>query len=539
MNENMASSNATAETATVTSDFTLVDAMDVDGDIPPALTLSVSPRHDSIGLGTNLTTTQVCATIKARDLPDEQRAPVDIVVALDVSGSMTGNKLQQCKKTLELLMRVLLPRDRFGLVSFACEAILEIPAQNMTTQNKEAALQKIKALHTRGTTNISAAIGLASQEINMIENPNEVRSIFLLTDGHANNGITEPEGIVAATKNCLDEGVSVMEMDITEDLTQSRNNRGFKILFKKRSNEPSTSDPPANVTVKDENAKPPISLHCLGYGTDHDSDFLRQIASATPGGTYYFVENDSNVGSAFGDALAGILSVVAQNAVVNIQVPTENPSLEIVNVHHARQVKRENGSYSVTIGDFYAEETRDVVFEVSLATPIEGASSRIPHAEITVAFMDAIQKRPVKSGPMVCYVDRPKGNELSEANHHVLVQWLRIYATEQMTEADKLAKVNLGAARARIQEAVGRIKSTPGIQRTDPLIVQLIAELNQVLQGLSSQAQYASTGAHYTHRTIQCHSMQRCSEATYESATVYRGSAKMAMAKAFKEGTDS
>ena len=324
----------------------------------------------------------------------------------------------------------------------------------------------------------------------MIEDPNEVRSIFLLTDGHANNGIVDPVSIVEATKNCLVEGVSMMDMDTTtEDLTQSRNIRGFAGLFKKRTTLSSTSNPPANVTVKNETAKPPITLHCLGYGTDHDSDFLRQIASATPGGTYYFVENDSNVGSAFGDALAGILSVVAQNAVVNITVPTEATalSLEIVDVHHAQKVKRENGSYSVTIGDFYAEETRDVVFEVSLATPIEGASSRIPHAEITVAFMDAIQKRPVKSGPTLCYVDRPKGNELSEANNHVLVQWLRIYATEEMSEADKLAKQNLAAARARIQGAIGTIKSTPGIHQSDPLIEQLIAELNQVMQGLSSR----------------------------------------------------
>lgn len=533
MNENVISSNATADTATVTSDFTLVEAMDVDG-IPPALSLSVSPRHDLIGLGTNLTTTQVCATIKARDLPDEQRAPVDIVVALDVSGSMTGNKLQQCKKTLELLMRVLLPRDRFGLVSFASEACIEIPVQHMMTQNKEAALHKIKSLHTRGATNISAAIGLASQEINMIENPNEVRSIFLLTDGHANTGITDAEIIVQA--NCLVEGVSLIDMDTTEDGTESSNKGGFGRLFKKRSAVPPTSNPPTNVTVvKNETAKP-ITLHCLGYGTDHDSDFLRQIANATPGGTYYFVENDSNVRSAFGDAVAGILSVVAQNAVVNIKVPPEASALflEIVDVHHAQKVKRENGSYSVTVGDFYAEETRDVVFEVSLATPIEGGTSRIPHAEITLAFTDAIQKRPVKTGPTICYVDRPKGNEMSEANHHVIVQWLRIYATEEMSEADKLAKQqNLAAARARIQKALDTIKSAPGFQQSDPLIEQLVAELNQVLQGLSSRHEYASRGSHYTHRTIQSHAMQRCSEATYNSASVYRGSKKMAMAKAF------
>lgn len=83
-----------------------------------ALKLSVTPRHAVIGTGNS----QVCVTVTARDpldVNDEDcRAPVDIVVALDNSDSMRGDKLDLCKKSLELTLRSLRSDDRFGLVSF-------------------------------------------------------------------------------------------------------------------------------------------------------------------------------------------------------------------------------------------------------------------------------------------------------------------------------------------------------------------------------------------------------------------------------------
>ena len=141
-----------------------------------ALVMNVTPKYRIIGIDTKHSTTQICVTITAHELPDDcdQRSPVDIVVAIDVSGSMHGNKLELSKKTLELLLRVLLPDDKFGLVSYASEAKVEFPVSKMTPGNKEVALRKIRSLHSRDSTNISAAIGLAFQEMRAIENPNEV-----------------------------------------------------------------------------------------------------------------------------------------------------------------------------------------------------------------------------------------------------------------------------------------------------------------------------------------------------------------------------
>jgi hypothetical protein len=56
----------------------------------------------------------------------------------------------------------------------------------------------------------------------------------------------------------------------------------------------------------------PVSMLCFGYGSDHNAAILRDIASATETGSYYYVKDDRDVGSAFGDAMGGILSVVAQ-----------------------------------------------------------------------------------------------------------------------------------------------------------------------------------------------------------------------------------
>lgn len=518
MTDSRSPSNAMADESTVASDFSFVEAADAGS--PQALSLSVTPRHDVIGLGSLISTTQICINVKAREIADdeEHRAPVDIIIALDCSGSMSGEKLALCKKTLERLLRVLMPFDRFGLISFASEAIIEIPIQAMTAANKKSALEKIRLLSTRGSTNISGAIGLAAQEMRTVENPNEVRSIFLLTDGHANEGISDVDGVVTITKNCLVEDQYI-------DFSELSPPTGG-ILKRKRDSD-----------VDAENPTPPISLHCFGYGENHDSSFLQNVASATSGGTYYFVDKDSNVGSAFGDAMGGILSVVAQSAVVNITVPqyAADFGVEITKVYHPQSLKRDNGTHSVTVGDFYAEESRDVLFEVKLATPLEGADgSPVAHAIASLSYTDTIEKRPVEAGPIKCTINRPPGNEVSKTHLHVLVQGLRIKATEEMAEAEQDCQAgNLASARAKIQRTQEMIERTPGVQ-ADPVVEQLSFDLSTVAQGLDSQRSYASYGRHTMQRSVQAHRRQRCSEAAPDTPSVYRVSGKDARSRAFQ-----
>ena len=58
----------------------------------PTLEFTVTPHRKTIGIRSSEVITQICATVKACELPIYSRAPVDIVVALDVSGSMVSKK---------------------------------------------------------------------------------------------------------------------------------------------------------------------------------------------------------------------------------------------------------------------------------------------------------------------------------------------------------------------------------------------------------------------------------------------------------------
>jgi len=146
----------------------------------PSLEFSVAPHRGSIGLRSSEVVTQICATVKASELPADDsyaRAPVDIVVALDVSGSMRVDKLDLCKKTLSLLLRELHHDDRFCLISFSDDARIEVPMLKVSDEQKLNAVHIIEQMQVRGRTNIASAISLAAEVANGVK----VRYAFVRT----------------------------------------------------------------------------------------------------------------------------------------------------------------------------------------------------------------------------------------------------------------------------------------------------------------------------------------------------------------------
>jgi hypothetical protein len=204
------------------------------------------------------------------------------------------------------------------------------------------------------------------------------------------------------------------------------------------------------------------------------------IADATPGGTYYFVDNDTNVKSTFGDAMGGVLSVVAQSAVVTISVPLTAAALgvEIVNVHHKDKIQRGNGSYTITVGDFYAEETRDVLFDIKLACGEPGLIP-IPHAMTQLSYTDTIHKAACTAWPIVCSIARRRGSEVSESNSQVETQWLRIFAAGEMEAADAEAQNNnLQAVIARLNNIMTMLSGAAPAAWSTPLIMALQIDID-------------------------------------------------------------
>jgi len=530
---------ATLETME-TESFVQVD------DHTTTLTMTGAPRHAIIGLGTfqpsvsgsnggrtKMTMTDVCFSLCAGEMSDndEERAPVDLVVALDRSGSMySRGKLDLAQKTLIMLLQQLRPQDRFGLITYSNEAQITVPILHMTDEHKNRASKAIKNLTAGGGTNMSAAVGTAAQEIRTIEQPNPVQTVFFLTDGHANTGISQVEGLVNLTRNCF--GLSVVVTQPTDQFDQgvmqsmSVQNRN---VVESDSNNAGSSATGANVTPAPKPLST-ISMHCFGYGGDHNATLLRQMASATEGGSYYFIEEDKDVGKAFGDALGGVLSIVAQNATVTVEVPTKAKELgvEIVEVLHDQAIKRENGSYTVTLGDFFAEEKRDLVLTVKLATPARPTEDATPHVVGCVSYTDTLQSRLAQGERVAVSIARPEGGALSSENEHVAAQSFRVQATKEMEAAERLA------AQGRFQEAQTTLRGTIDNYSTFSATVQssaqaseCMADAQQMEKYMTSERAYKSKGHALMSNKLKAHKEQRAAVSNAEtSSNVYKQSCK-------------
>jgi Ca-activated chloride channel family protein len=117
----------------------------------------------------------------------------DLVAVLDVSGSMSGDKLEQAKAALAQLLGTLRSGDRFRVVTFGSSVRRYATGwTDVSGDNVRAAQEWGRRLETDGGTNIAGALGAACAEP-----PAEGRLgvVVFLTDGMATVGETSPERI--------------------------------------------------------------------------------------------------------------------------------------------------------------------------------------------------------------------------------------------------------------------------------------------------------------------------------------------------------
>lgn len=127
----------------------------------------------------------------------------DLVVVIDVSGSMQGKKIQQAKEAMRFIVQHLNPQDRFNLVAFSTGVSLwEKALQPVETRTQQAAVRWIDSLHASGSTDINRALleALAQLDAEEVDRP---AYILFLTDGQPTQGEMNVDAIVRNALNNL------------------------------------------------------------------------------------------------------------------------------------------------------------------------------------------------------------------------------------------------------------------------------------------------------------------------------------------------
>ncbi len=140
----------------------------------------------------------------------------DIVFVLDVSGSMSGYKIEQTKAAYNFFIDHLNADDRFNVISFSDTAtVWKDTLVSADPSNRADAKQFVSNLDTTGGTNIDHALGRA---VSLFGTSNSTKAIVFLTDGEPTVGITHPASIADNMKNRNAAGIRTFVFGVGENV---------------------------------------------------------------------------------------------------------------------------------------------------------------------------------------------------------------------------------------------------------------------------------------------------------------------------------
>ena len=129
------------------------------------------------------------------------RMPRDLTFVMDVSGSMSGQKLDQAKAAGRQLLRTLTPQDRFRVIDFSTDVrSFRDDFVFATDANVRSAIRYIDDLEATGSTNISGALQQAlgeSGDGSGSRQSERLPLVLFMTDGAATVGERDPARIAA------------------------------------------------------------------------------------------------------------------------------------------------------------------------------------------------------------------------------------------------------------------------------------------------------------------------------------------------------
>jgi Ca-activated chloride channel family protein len=139
--------------------------------------------------------------------------PRDVILVLDSSGSMEGEKIDQAKDALTYVLEHLNEEDRFNVIAFST-GLTKYARRLQPASEARDAIRWVERLEAVGGTDINRAL---LEALAMVDEDRPTVIIFL-TDGLPTEGVTEIEQILANTEAAAPANVRLFPFGVGDDV---------------------------------------------------------------------------------------------------------------------------------------------------------------------------------------------------------------------------------------------------------------------------------------------------------------------------------
>ncbi len=275
-------------------------------------------------------TVSVALTIHGASLPvnrGQEAAPVDLVVVLDRSGSMEGQKIFDSQQAILRVMERMGRQDRMAVVSYSNGARLDSPLVYLEPRDKDKLARTVRRIEPGGGTNLGAGLQYGIENFLYDRGRNRQRKVILVSDGLANQGIT-----------------SLYELGRMAEQSGEQN----------------------------------FTISTVGVGYDFNEVLMTTIADHGAG-NYYFLENPRAFARIFEKEFNEAREVVASS--IEIRIPVQ-PGVRLIDAG-GYPLKRENGYVVIRPGDVLSGQERKLFLTYDIDTSRE---ERYPLDKIDIQY---------------------------------------------------------------------------------------------------------------------------------------------------------